>query len=184
MTRTIDGKSRSLAKYLSYWIKRPEGWRVAAFKWVPRPEGEASTALRAPSLPRKLVPVSKNAAALEKYRASLAQTERDFSDESQKTGLGIAFKKYGSADAMNVAGDADFTFGNEAIGVIQGGDAPGSPLNWGPEDVLVASSGDLGLTYGMLLRNGPTPPGRLPKIPFFTVWHQNSPDEPWRYIAE
>src|SRR3546814_339279 len=27
-------------KYLSYWIKRPEGWRVAVFKQMPRPAGE------------------------------------------------------------------------------------------------------------------------------------------------
>jgi hypothetical protein len=36
----------------------------------------------------------------------------------------------------------------------------------------------------LLLRNGSTPPGRLEKIPFFTIWHRNSPDEPWLYIAE
>jgi ketosteroid isomerase-like protein len=184
MTTQIDGQQTKLAKYLSYWIRRPEGWRVAAFKWVPRPEGTVELAMRAPSRPAKIVPVSADATALARYRASLDRTERAFSDESQVTGLGRAFKKYGSADAMNVAGEAEFTFGNEAIGIIQGGDAPGSPLNWAPEDVLVASSGDLGLTWGLLLRNGPTPPGRLAKIPFFTVWHRDSPDGPWLYIAE
>src|SRR5688500_15540643 len=29
-------------KYLAYWIQRPEGWRVAAYKRRPRPAGEVS----------------------------------------------------------------------------------------------------------------------------------------------
>jgi hypothetical protein len=184
MTTEEDGKPAQLSKYLSYWVKRPEGWRVALFKRVPRPEGKVSTELRPPSLPKAIVPVITDAATLAKHRASLDQTERTFSDEAQSIGLGKAFKKNGSADAMNVGGAAEFTFGNEAISASVGGDEPGSPLHWGPEDVIAASSGDLGATWGLLLRNGPTPPGRLEKIPFFTIWHRNSPDEPWLYIAE
>lgn len=185
MDRLVEGKPPQLGKYVAYWIKRPAGWRIAAFKLVPRPEGPVSTEVRAPSLPQAIVPIVADATTVEAYRGSLDQTERQFSADSQVTSIGTAFRKYGSADAMNVGGNADFTYGNDAIADGQGGDSnDGSPLHWAPDGVLVASSGDLGVTFGYLVRNGPTPPGRLPRIPFFTVWHRATPQAPWRYIAE
>lgn len=185
MDRLVDGKPAQLGKYVAYWIKRAAGWRVAAFKMVPRPEGPVSTELRAPSLPNAIVPTATDAATVEAYRASLDQTERQFSADSQVTSIGTAFRKYGSADAMNVGGNADFTYSNDAIADGQGGDSDdGSPVRWAPDGVLVASSGDLGVTFGYLLRNAPTPPGKLPRIPFFTIWRRATPQAPWRYIAE
>jgi ketosteroid isomerase-like protein len=182
-TQTIAGKPAVLTKYLSYWIKRPAGWRVAAFKLVPREAGDVSTELRAAALPERIVGPAVDAATVETYARELDKTERAFSEESQIVGLGAAFRKYGSADAMNVGGGADFTYGNDAIAAGFGTDK-GSPLRWAPDGVLVASSGDLGITYGYLERNGATPPGRLARIPWFTVWRRVSPQVPWRYVAE
>ena len=86
---------------------------------------------------------------------------------------------------MNVGGGADFTYGNVAIGQAQGGDAPApSPLRWAPDGVIAASSGDLGITYGYLERNGPTPPGRLARIPWITIWRREKVGQPWLYVAE
>ena len=184
MDRIVAGKPTAPGKYVAYWVRKPEGWRVAAFKLVPRPEGPVSTALRAPALPAKMVRPG-SAADVARYKAEIDRTERKFSDDSQVTGLGAAFRKYGSADAMNVGGGADFTYGNVAIGEAQGGDAPApSPLRWAPDGVIAASSGDLGITYGYLERNGPTPPGRLARIPWITVWRREKPGQPWLYVAE
>src|SRR4051794_19865070 len=52
-----DGTSLPL-KYLAYWIKLPEGWRVAAYKRVRAGEGSPSLALMPPALPPQLVPPS------------------------------------------------------------------------------------------------------------------------------
>jgi ketosteroid isomerase-like protein len=182
-TRTGKDKPPALSKYLSYWVKRPEGWRVAAYKLVPREAGEVPTDLRPAALPEQIVDENADAATLAAYRDELDKTERAFSEESQVVGLGASFRKYGSADAMNVGGGSDFTYGNEAIGAGFGSDA-GSPLRWAPDGVLVASSGDLGITFGYLQRNVAVPPGRLAKIPWFTVWRRVSPQVPWRYVAE
>jgi ketosteroid isomerase-like protein len=182
-TRTIAGKPPILGKYVTYWIKRPAGWRVAAFKLVPREEGPVSTEVRPAAVPERLVGAAADAATIAAYRADLDETERAFSDESQVVGLAAGFRKYGSADAMNVGGGADFTYGNETIAAGFGTDK-GSPLRWAPDGVLVASSGDLGITYGYLERNGAVPPGRLARIPWFTVWRRVSPQVPWRYVAE
>lgn len=183
-TRSAAGKPPALGKYVAYWVRRPEGWRVAALKLVPRAEGAVATALRPPALPPAMVEPG-DAASTERYKAEIDRTERAFSDEAQVTSLGAAFKKYGSADAMNVGGGADFVYGNVAIGEAQGGDAPApSPLRWAPDGVIAASSGDLGLTYGYLERNGPVPEGRLARIPWITVWRREKPGDPWLYVAE
>ena len=50
---------------------------------------------------------------------------------------------------------------------------------------VVASSGDLGISFGYIRPNGKPPDGAPPQgSPFFTIWHRASPTAPWRYIAE
>jgi ketosteroid isomerase-like protein len=182
MTIRKDGAPDRQAKYLSYWVKRPAGWRVAAYKRVPRPDGQG-TAPMAPVLPAKLVRPAKDPALVETLGKSLAAAEQSFSDEAQKIGLGAAFRKNGRADAMNMGREAAFTIGAEAIGAGFGGDTA-SPLNWSADDVIVASSGDLGVTIGMIRANAPPPEGRPAAVPFFTIWYRSSTSEPWRYVAE
>jgi hypothetical protein len=176
-------------KYLSYWVKQRDGWRVAAYKRRPRPAGEVSLAPVAASLPPRLVAVSTDAEAIERYRESLDATERAFSADAQVVGLGVAFARYGTADAVNMGGpqNAAFVVGSEAIGdvVSDGNPAEPSPLWWAPDRTLVATSGDLGVTIGLIRRNKPSAdPNAPPGFPFFTVWRRASVSDPWRYIAE
>jgi ketosteroid isomerase-like protein len=186
--RTDDGKTEP-AKYLAYWVREPAGWRVAAYKRGRAIEGPAGTALPS-SLPSRLVPASTDAAAIARHRDSLADAERSFSKDAQTMGLGAAFTKYGRTDAVNMGGpkNASFVVGNEAIGrlVGEGEPATGSSVSWGPDKgVLVASSGDLGVTFGIIRRNTPTADPKQPSaFPFFTVWRRDSPTGAWRYIAE
>jgi ketosteroid isomerase-like protein len=184
MTIHDAGKPDRRAKYLSYWVKRPEGWRVALFKRAGSPEGEVSNALRSPALPPRLSAAKPKRLAANV--AALKATEKAFSDRAQKVGLGPAFVEFGSADAMNMGGSADFTFGNDKIGADIGagsGGATGSPLYWAADrGALVASSGDLGVTWGFIRQHG-AKDGEL-GIPFFTVWRKASPVAPWRYVAE
>jgi hypothetical protein len=64
------------------------------------------------------------------------------------------------------------------------GYGPGvSPVSWAPERVIVASSGDLGVTIGWITRNSPEQ-NRPPRNPFFTIWRRANASAPWRYIAE
>lgn len=177
-----DGTTTGL-KYLAYWVNGDEGWRVAAYKRGPRAEGIVSLEMLAPSLPSaESTPVTDNA-VISRHRESLDHAERAFSDESQRIGLGAAFVKHGSADAMNMGGPdvAGFVMGSAAIGLaVSGGklDAP-SPVNWAPDRVIVASSGDLGVTIGVIHRND-----KSAAFPFFTIWRRASPNDPWKYIAE
>jgi ketosteroid isomerase-like protein len=176
-------------KYLSYWIKTKDGWRVAGYKRTRAPaDKKPSLEMLKPSLPPGIVPVTTDPATIERHRQSLDAVEREFSAEAQKIGIGQAFAKFGSADAANAGGpnEAGFLIGSAAIGGAVGAGSPqGSPVSWGPDSVLVASSGDLGVTFGMIRTNKPGSDGHYPPaIPFFTVWRRASANDAWRYIAE
>ena len=187
MTLHRPDKTTIALKYLAYWVKGPEGWRVAAFKRVRAAEGTPSLATMAPALPAQMVAPSADPALVARHRQSLDRAERSFSDEAQKIGLGPAFAKFGSADAVNLAGGSDvgLVVGADNIArlVAAGQPAGGSNLSWAPDKVIVSSSGDLGVTIGMIHPNAPAA-GQPASFPFFTIWRRASPTEPWRYVAE
>ncbi len=176
-------------KYLAYWINRPEGWRVAAYKRRPRPTGEVSMAMRPPIVPPRMLPISANTAEINMFQTSLRDAERAFSDSAQTMGIGPAFELFGSPDAMNMGGPetAEFVIGAEAIAREVGSGYPsgGSPVTWSADRVIVSSTGDLGVTFGMIRSNTPAATGPAPEgIPFFTIWRRATVNDPWRYIAE
>jgi hypothetical protein len=174
------GKPDRRAKYLSYWIRRPEGWRVAFYKRALSAEGNVTTRLE-PAVPEELV--EANPQRLQENLASLKAAEKAFSDRAQEVGVGPAFLEFGSEDAMNMGSGSDFTFGNTAIAKLVG-EGNTTPITWGPDKgALVASSGDLGVTWGYIRPKEPKA-GEPAAFPFFTVWRKAAPDQPWRYVAE
>ena len=182
MTYRRAEKPDERAKYLSYWIRDEDGWKLFAFKRGRSDEGTVSTAVRAPAIPSQLV--APDPAAAPAHRASLAAAEKAFSDEAQSLGLGPAFIKNGSNDAMNMGPGADFTFGNQEIGGGFPAQNEATPIYWSADaGAISASSGDLGMTWGWI-RNRKPAAGQPDKSPFFTVWRRVSPQVPWRYIAE
>jgi ketosteroid isomerase-like protein len=186
--RKKDGSTMPL-KYMAYWVKGPSGWRVAGYKRARRPEGDVAMTPMAPLLPAALVPVKSDAAHLDALRVSLSGAERAFSDEAQTIGLGAAFTKWGGETAVNMGGpnNAGYVVGAVAIGKNVGAGAPGptSPVEWSTDVALVASSGDLGISFGYIRPHGKPPEGAPPNgSPFFTIWHRPSATAPWRYIAE
>jgi len=187
MTVTRADGSAQPAKYMAYWEKQANGWRVLAYK-------RAAAKATAPAIPmgyvlqKEIVATTTDAAAITRARDSLADAERSFSRDAQTMGIGPAFKHYGSPDAANLGGPdiPTFVIGNEAIGaqVGQGGPPNASPVNWGPEKTIVAASGDFGVTIGYIVRNQPGPDGKFPPgQPFFTIWRKDATGA-WKYIAE
>jgi hypothetical protein len=171
-------------KYLAYWVRKPDGWKVAVYRRAPRAEGTVSTAMREPSIPDKAVAVVRDATIVARHEKSLGDAERDFSTLAGKIGLGPAFTRNAAPDAMNMGGgqSANFLYGPEAIGAgVGAGETGPSKLTWGPDTVLVASSGDLGVTIGHI--NAPADGGQpARRIPFFTVWKKVA--GVWKFVAE
>jgi ketosteroid isomerase-like protein len=171
-------------KYLAYWVRRPHGWRVVAYRLLPRPAGEVATAMLQPSLPGFSAVPSANAAHIESGRASLAAAEQAFSDRAQQVGLRVAFREFGRSDAVNMSEGPGFAIGLDAVVAhFPEGEAT-SPLRWSTERSFVASSGDLGVSIGTIHSNAPAVEGRPSSTPFFTVWRRDRPGAPWRYVAE
>ena len=181
-------KTTTPLKYLGYWEKQKDGWRLLAYKRgiakTPAPPMEVTYVL-----PKQIVAPATDAATIERYRESLAETERSFSRDAQTMGIGPAFKQYGDPEAINLGGPdvATWLLGNDQVATGVGSGAPtnSSPVSWGPEKTIVAASGDFGVTIGYIVPNKPGPDGKTPAgQPFFTIWKRNSLKEPWKYIAE
>ena len=184
MTLVRADSTKLALKYLAYWVRKPDGWKVAVYRRGPRAEGDVSTAMREPSIPDKAVAITRDAAVVAGHAKALGDAERDFSTLAGRIGLGPAFTQNAAPDAMNMGGgqSADFLYGPQAIGAgVGAGETGPSKLTWGPDTVLVASSGDLGVTIGHI--NAP-PDGNQParRIPFFTVWKKVG--GVWKFVAE
>ena len=169
--------ARARRRYLAYWVKRPEGWRMLAFRQLVRRPDEAEIGPVAPIIP------ASAAAAVSGNADSVAAAERSFSDRAQRVGLRAAFLEYGHVRAVHVASPNGFAVGLPAIGA-NFDESTTSPLNWSSDRTWAAGSGDLGLSVGTIRRNGAAPEGQPATIPFFTIWIRDSATGQWRYIAE
>ncbi len=175
-------------KYLAYWVRRDDRWRVLVYKRSSSKSAPEAVTPMPAALPARWVPDSHDPTRTREYTRSLDQAERAFSDEAQRIGLGPAFAKYGSSDAINLGGpdDAHVVVGADRIAVaVSAGTPPGtSPVTWAPDEVIVAGSGDLGITIGFLQPTAAGPDGNRKPIPFFTIWRRPDTSAAWRYVAE
>lgn len=180
LSLTGGDPARRERKYLSYWAKQPEGWRVVAYRQQVREPGEVSMEMLPPSLPPFSAEPVTDPAVIAAHQQSVADAEKSFSDRAQKVGLKAAFREFGRADAMNMYGGAGFAIGLDAV---TAGFKEGEPttIHWGTQWSFAASSGDLGVSIGTIKPNDPKGGAGFA---FFTVWRRDGPDQPWRYIAE
>ena len=188
MTQRV-GDSTHTVKYLAYWVRRDEGWRVLTYRRRRAAQGPRRMEMMEPSLPTAWVAPSRDAATLAAHRASLAAAEKAFSDSAQVVGLQSAFEGFGLPDAVNLGGAtaSDFVVGSPAIGRAVGAGSAGqpSPVSWSADHgAVVASSGDLGVTFGYIRPNAADSRRPAGGSPFFTIWRRTSPSSPWRYVAE
>lgn len=177
LTVSAGDPARRDRKYLSYWIKRPEGWRVVAYRQQVRPAGDVSKEMLPPSLPAFAAEPGADASA---HQQSVAAAEKAFSDRAQLVGLKQAFGEFGRQDAMNMYGGAGFAYGLDAVvaGFKEEGPAK---IHWSTERSFAAPSGDLAVSIGTIKPNDPKEGAGFA---FFTVWRRDGPDKPWRHIAE
>jgi len=177
------------SKYMAYWVREPRGWRVAA--WKRRPVGAAPLAAEPlpPSLPPHLLKATADGDVIARYYRSLVNAEAGFSSLAQRVGLSRAFTDMGSDDAVHMGGPDDPQFVVGAANIAKtvaplNGDQPAT-ITWGADTALVSSSGDLGITFGVIRPKVPQDPNTpTPGAAFFTIWRRASPSAPWRYIAE
>lgn len=184
LTQNGGDPARRDRKYLSYWIHRPEGWRVAAYRQAPRGAGNVSFTALPPSLPSFIARPTADPAVIAEHQRTLAAAELAFSDRAQQVGLHAAFREFGRPDAMNMGQAAAFELGVDQIIAKFPEAVTTSHLRWRTERAIVASSGDLGVSIGTITLNRQAEEGQPQSVPFFTIWRRDRPGAPWRYIAE
>lgn len=177
------------SKYMAYWVREPRGWRVAAWKRRPISAAPLASEPHAPSLPSRMLKASTDRDLITRHYRSLVNAEAGFSSLAQRVGLLRAFAQMGSDDAVNMGGPDDPQFVVGAANIARtvapvNGDQPAT-IAWGADTALVSSTGDLGITFGVIRPNAPTDASApSPGSAFFTIWRRASPSAPWRYIAE
>lgn len=172
MQRTADGRVLP-AYYVAYWLKQRDGWRMLAFKRAGRGPGDAAARTFAVETP---VAERGDSTAIAR---SLADAEKAFSDDASVRGTHEAFRSRASRFAATIGGPgkADFNYGPDEIAAGVGPDT--KDLDWSSDEVLVAPSGDLGLSMGHIrVRSAPN----NPPIAFFTIWRRENGR--WAYLVE
>ena len=188
LTLSLPDSSRVSRKYMAYWAFVAGQWRVLAYKQGRAPGPAASMAMMPPALPTSIVGVRDDTPRAETLRHELMRAENSFSREAQRIGVGNAFAARGVADAVNMGGSASASFivGAKAIARhVSRGNMAASDVVWGADTAIVASSGDLGITFGVIREKKPavdSDPGA--GYPFFTIWRRANDRSPWRYVAE
>lgn len=171
-------------KYMSYWTHTGREWKVAVYKLL-RSGSSAPTAERmAPSLPARW------AATLEDSMTAatrLREAEQGFSDLASRVGLREAFRRTVAPDGVHAApGTSSFIAGPDTVSKFVSQGEPDGPaqLFWSADRVIVAATGDLGVSIGTIVVPSTTPGGERRTFPFFTIWRRRSLAEGWHYVAE
>jgi len=170
--RNSDGKALPLY-YVAYWRKQRDGWHMLAFKRAGGGGGEPA--------PRTFTderPVAERGDSAT-MAVSLAAAEKAFSDDAGVRGTHEAFRSRASRFAATIGGPnkADFNYGPDEIAAGVGPDT--KDLDWSSDEVVVAPSGDLGLSMGRIrVKSNPN----NPPIVFFTIWRRENGR--WAYLVE
>ncbi|MDX2444077.1 MAG: nuclear transport factor 2 family protein [Bacteroidales bacterium] len=120
---------------------------------------------------------------IEKWKAEIVDTEKSFAELARKEGLQKAFLAYAAEDGV-LSRDNKIIQGKEAMSTwFEGQSLENVQLEWTPDFVDVAVSGDLGYTYGKFIfsalgENGE--PLNSEGI-FHTVWKRQAHGE-WRFV--
>lgn len=120
---------------------------------------------------------------MEKYEAEIFATEKAFAQLAKEKGVKTAFLAYAADDAV-LNRDNKLIKGKEAIAAYF--DQPtwqDVRLEWEPDFVRAAASGDLGYTYGQYTFAATDQSGQVitGNGYFHTVWKKEANGE-WRYV--
>ncbi len=123
--------------------------------------------------------------SIEKWKREIVETEHEFSEMAQKEGIPKAFLTYAAEDVVLMRNNS-LIIGKESLRESYKSKKSGSgnvSLTWKPDFVDVASSGDLGYTYGKYVHTKTDSIGNTKVVEgvFHTVW-KRQPDGKWQFV--
>ncbi len=120
---------------------------------------------------------------MKQWESEIVDTEKQFSDLSQKEGLVTAFQTFAANEGV-IKRKGKIIKGNNAITeYYKNNPKPNQTLSWKPDFVEVSKSGDLGYTYGTAIFATTDSVGRVTEKQgkFHTVW-KRQPDGQWKFV--
>lgn len=119
----------------------------------------------------------------EKYKQEIFAAEKEFEKTVKEEGLAAGFTKFAAEDAVLLRGDTLIT-GKSGINTFYTSrDLTGHELEWTPDFIDVAESGDLAYTYGKYIYRVTDTAGSVKESRgyFHSVW-KRMPDGQWRFV--
>jgi ketosteroid isomerase-like protein len=174
-TRTAADGAEVNARYIAYWRREGDAWKVAAFMFNANPEPVTPPPagfFPAPAETGSVPADGRAAAALE----AAERADRDFAAFAMAHGMGAAFQAYAAPDGAMLAGE----YGPEAIGAAFAGAA--GTLEWGPTGGAGSAAGDLAYTVGTAVRRGADGQA-LGYTKYLSIWRRQ-PGGEWRWVVD
>jgi len=128
---------------------------------------------------------NKKEKSIEKWKREIVETEHEFTELAQKEGIPKAFLTYAAEDVVLMRNNS-LIIGKESLRERYKNkisELRNVSLTWKPDFVDVASSGDLGYTYGKYVYTEIDSTGNVKTDSgiFHTVW-KRQPDGKWRFV--
>ena len=118
---------------------------------------------------------------IEYHKLKLLKTDQSFSEYSKNHGMEEAFLEFLADDAVLLNENSMPILGIEEIKKLyDAGDDSGYELTWEPMDAVVASSGDLGYTYGVYTLKGNN---EVKQGTYVSIWRIGS-DGRWKLVLD
>jgi ketosteroid isomerase-like protein len=169
-------------RYIAFWRREAEGWRIAAYAET---YGAPPPALTLPAGARNAVLPDVAMRAGRGPLESVRSADVEFSRVAGREGAGQAFGHFAADDAQIFSGPGELTSGPQAITRSFGAASDGSTMAWHPIAGEVSRAGDLGFTIGNAVFTGRRGDG-APEVrysKYLTVW-KRQPDGGWRYVVD
>ena len=118
-----------------------------------------------------------------KYEKEIFETEKAFAALAKEKGLKVAFTTYAADDAVLMRENKLIKGKKEIAAYFDKQNLEGVQLEWAPDFINVAASGDLAYTYGSYRFEGPGENGEIREATgiFHTVWRKE-PNGEWRFV--
>lgn len=119
----------------------------------------------------------------EALKQEVIAAEQAFAKMAADSGIAEAFRAFAAPDAVMRRGNSLVTGRDSVVAYISASYHDGETLEWAPDFVDVAASGDLAYTYGKYTFSFSDSTGRVQKQEgyFHTVW-KRQPDGNWKFV--
>jgi ketosteroid isomerase-like protein len=110
----------------------------------------------------------------------LLKIDQEFSALSQEKGMNHAFMEYVADDGVMLRANNVPIVGKESVSKLFQGDDTNFTLTWSPLKADIASSGELGYTYGIYEL---TTENNVQKGTYVSIWKKNSAGN-WKFVLD